>query len=143
MDEELIKPMKDPFKPAKLGIRWLRFYANIRLPLSIILAFLGIFQVFFALESGTQNPLLFLLLLGYVAFIALLIFTCLGLKARKWWGWNLNWWLLIIEVLVYPFIATVPAYNFSEYLFSAVVFGLVWFLPNAIYFSKRECLFSK
>ena len=69
----------------------------------------------------------------------------MGLIKRKWWGYKLNWWVLILDCFVGGyFIFTPPTptpFNAYVFLIGIGIFGFVWFLPNAIYFTKRRYLF--
>ena len=134
MDNKLAKPIKDPFKPVRLGTRWLWFYTNAQ----ILLALLFIFDYLYT------EKYLFLIGNMHIGFSILLLFNYYGLSKRKRWGWNLNWLVLAIEALIYPaFNVTLSFESLIGYLFSAVVGGIFWILQNALYFSKRKHLFLK
>ena len=92
MDMKSVEPIKDPFKPVRLGTRWLWFYTNAQ----ILLALLFIFDYLYT------EKYLFLIGNMHIGFSILLLFNYYGLSKRKRWGWNLNWLVLFIEALVYP-----------------------------------------
>ena len=120
-----------------LSTRWLWFYTHIRLLLGML------FTIPFLLGSIVQyhdNPLTVII---YTGIFLLLLSTYLGLSKREWWGWYANWLVLIMEVMLSPFLGKRAINTFGEYLMIAGVCTLWWFLPNAIYFGKRKCLFLK
>ncbi len=139
------------------GTRWLWFYTYIGLPFSILLVimYLG------GLPTIVHDTLYSLPAYLVLGFIVLLLYTVSGLRKRKSWAYKLNWWVLIVEWLAFPFSQTAAyileewlGYPFSQnisvlfnfalaYIFLAMLFGLAWFLPNAIYFKKRWYLFDK
>ena len=126
-------------KNKKLSTRWLWFYTYIRLPLGMLLALLLLLG---SIVQYDGNPLKAIICTG---IFLLYLSTYLGLSKREWWGWNLNWLFLILEVLLYPFALAreVPFHNSTEYLIGVGLCAFWWFLPNLIYFQKRKCLFSK
>ena len=119
-----------------IGKQWLWFYTYIRLPLSILLS---LNQLITAKDIS--------LLVGLIGLIILLICNFVGLSRRTAWGYKLNWYVLVIECLLFPFKPDLPP-NYIEltpllYLAFAGLCALVWFLPNLIYFKKRKGLFIK
>ncbi|MFA4907891.1 MAG: hypothetical protein WC602_06475 [archaeon] len=72
----------------KRGTRWLFFWENIVLPLNIVSGIIW-------LIIGFQPVSLIIL--------ALVLATIIGLKKRKLWGWYLNFVLLVVGTLNYPF----------------------------------------
>ena len=141
--------------PKNVGTKWLWFYTYIGLPFSILLVIMylgGLPTIVFDKLSSLPSHLV-------LGFIILLISTASGLRKRKLWAYVLNWLVLIVECLAFPFSQTSAyileewlAYPFSQnisalfnfalaYIFMAILFGLVWFLPNAMYFKKRKHLF--
>lgn len=130
-------------KSNKLSTRWLWFYTHIRLPVGAILFLCYIFTQTDLNRIAKANPVFYLHHLVYLTLIILFIFTCFGLLYRTRWGWNLNWWLLIIEVLAYPCVLDpLAAFDLVVYLMLTGLYVVFWFFPNAIYFYKRQCLFS-
>ncbi|MCX7009262.1 MAG: hypothetical protein NTY53_18790 [Kiritimatiellaeota bacterium] len=124
-----------------LPMRWFFFYTYIRIPIGLLLTsfyvFLGWFGMSLARVKIDHSILVVLIVLELLMF-GLLLALLIGLHKRKRWGWNLNWAVLVMEVL-----ARALKYISSPGKFIAVlaVFTLIWFLPNAIYFWKRRFLF--
>ena len=104
---------------------WFYVYVYVRLPLT----FLG------AVTWVAVNPLL--------ALFLLLLHGCLffGLHRRRLWGWQLNWCVLAVEALLYPLTLGLSD-DAGMMLLPIVILSLVWVLPNAIYFKKRQHLFT-
>ena len=115
-----------------LGTKWLWFYTYIRMPLSVL-----------TLLSSFPGGLSTLAGLIYLGFVVLLICNFVGLSGRKAWGYKLNWCVLTIECLLFPFTLLDITADFAPvaYLAYAGIFAFVWFLPNSIYFRKRKRLF--
>ena len=143
-------------KNKKLSTRWLWFYSHIRLPLGMLFTIMSFFSSMDVLSSNRSsfisnrqyNNSLTILAIICIGYFLLLLFTWFGLSKRKRWGWYLNWLVLIVEVLSYPFSllslqSVAPFQNCGEYLIGVGLGTFWWFLPNAIYFGKRKCLFSK
>ena len=135
-------------KTIKLTTGWLWFYTYIRMPLGIIFTLSSVLRTDWSILSSMLPtkyqiivPLAWLIGLGV---IVLLIFNIVGLSGRKSWGYNLNWWVLIGECLLFPFSQEITFYkptDFSGYLVLVGIVTFLWFLPNAIYFTKRRHLF--
>ena len=116
--------------------KWLWFYTYIRLPLSILLSLNQLI---------TAKDISFLVGLIGMGLIILLICNYVGLSRRTAWGYKLNWYVLVIECLLFPFEPDLPP-NYIEltpllYLALAGLCFLIWFYPNLIYFTKRRDLF--
>ena len=118
-------------EPEKLKTRWLRFWTYVYLPLSC-LAILG--------QEG--NGIVFVVL-GQIVFT---IFVFVGLKRRRKWGWWLNWGVIALHWKRTIEVGPIENYfNVENLLGLIAVFllgGLIWVLPNSIYFYKRRVLFN-
>jgi hypothetical protein len=70
--------------------------------------------------------------------------TAIGLSKRKRSGWELNWLVLAIEWVLYPFSkiqsGTVRTGG-TNLLMAFLFYGLIWVWPNYLYFKKRQSLF--
>jgi hypothetical protein len=62
-----------------------------------------------------------------------------GLHKRQLWGWKLNWFSLLFEVIALPI---TRSNTFNEYIIMSGMLMVIWFLPNFIYFKKRKHLFE-
>ena len=106
MDEKLAKPMKDSSEPTKLGTKWLWLYTYIRTPCCIGYSIYGLVAVLPGILSIprilTEEPLIALGLSILTGSIGLYTVLLIGLIRRRAWGHTLNYWVLIIEVLVFP-----------------------------------------
>jgi hypothetical protein len=69
--------------------------------------------------------------------IVLVVFVYIGLKRRKYWGFVLNFILLLLNTILMPLNAQI------SFLWSFPWAIIFWFIPNAIYFYKRKSLFIK
>ena len=126
----------------KLKTGWLSFYSYIRLPLTC----LGLFGQTPGVGVSNQE---FLWGFGLCIFIIFIIF---GLANRWKWGWWLNWGYIVIEwlgVALSPLtnktqseIEHFNANDLTVLIVFFVLWGLIWVLPNSIYFYKRRVLFN-
>ncbi len=110
-----------------IGMAWYYFYADVRLPLGLVVGLLMLIQV---------KSLALLLL---IILIGLQIAVIIGLSKKTLWGWNANMLLLIAECICYSIIAAKGV--MAKAVASAIVMALLWFVPNFIYFKKRIQLF--
>jgi len=91
---------------------------------------------------------LFGIILVEIPLVWLAITLVIGLHRRRLSAWQLNWLWLLIEVFNYPLtrLGEQPIADkteaFAAFLGRAIVCGLIWGLPNYIYFKKRRALFS-
>ncbi len=114
-------------KIEKTPIKWLNFYTYFRLPFSVIIGFFWAFTSTDIFVLSVQ-----------IIFSILPIFTIIGLHKRKLWGWKLNWILLALDMILYPI---ERSDTLTVYVILVILLGLIWFLPNYIYFKKRRHLF--
>lgn len=120
-----------------LPIRWLNFYVYVRIPLGILISVVSGLASF---ALYPDDPAVLLFVLGLTAFdLCLAIFLLIGLHRRRLWGWRLNWFVLVLEVLLRPLDKAEDATMYFAFLIAAALF---WLLPNAIYFKKRRHLFT-
>jgi len=121
----------------KISMKWLDFY------IFICLAIIALFQFYslFILKNRIVIIINFILL-------ALACFTSYGLYKRQAWGWCLNNFFLISVVILIPLIEMnistsilTKAFPISYYAGGLVRYGLLWLLPNYLYFRKRRHLF--
>ena len=134
-------PEQPQFVPPELPTRWLKFYTYVGIPLGILYWISQLFSIL-------QQPEQVLALVVSAIDIGLLVFLFVGLHRRRLWGWRLNWFVLVLEVLIRPANAAFtpselpPNVRLMSYLISVVIISLIWLLPNAIYFRKRRHLFA-
>jgi hypothetical protein len=133
----------------ELPINWLNFYVGVRIPLGIGIAVIrGIAASYAALRgvgafAASAAPevrafgLSTLITAPFEVCVAICLFV--GLRRRRLWGWWLNWFVLVLETLGRPLDM---ADNVTMYPVFLIAVALLWFLPNAIYFKKRRCLFT-
>lgn len=107
-----------------LPFNWFEFYVYFRIPAGLI----------FIVISFILTPDIFLMI---NAILLVILFR--GLKNRTLWGWRLNFAVLVLEALFMPMgLAT----STISYPWMVVIVGLIWTLPNWIYFLERKHLFS-
>jgi hypothetical protein len=115
---------------------WLNFYGYVRIPFGVLIwTMQSIPEVFRFYPSGAA----FLTLALFALYLCIFISLFIGLHRRHLWGWRLNWFALIFEVLV---VALNGAEDAISFFISLIIWVLVWIVPNAIYFKKRRFLFS-
>jgi len=121
-----------------LPIRWLNFYVDI-IPVGIVLS---VVLVVYALAHGlySDDPTSVPFILIFTALkVCLGVFLFVGLHRRRLWGWRLNWFVLVLVVLLGPL---GRAEDSTTYFLFLIAVALLWLLPNAIYFKKRRYLFT-
>ena len=136
------------------GTRWLKFWNYVVLPALGIVALLMVFD----LPDIRYEMLPIAILCAAVAF---------GLRERRLWAWRWNWVVLAVTswALLVPFqvrdihddFTALLAQGISEmlsidwahlddllgpFVIRLVLVGLLWFLPNWLYWKKRKGLFS-
>ena len=130
-------PALDTKAEKALPIRWLNFYVYVRIPAGIVLslpyALVAIAMYADDYTTGVRSLILTLF------DVCVSVFLFIGLHRRRLWGWRLNWIVMVLEVLLRPL---ERAENAIMYFFFLAAGALFWFLPNAIYFKKRRCLFG-
>lgn len=108
-----------------LSLSWFNFYVYFRLPAGIVVSFMFLFfgglTTFFNLMD--------------IAVIGTLFW---GLKERKLWAYKMNFVVLIAETILRPL---ERVSDITGFIMSVILFGLIWLLPNWIYFKKRKYLF--
>lgn len=136
---------KEEFKTSQTGksLKWFKFYVYFRIPSGILLGFLSIFLLL-KLENYPVSSVVFLV---FNIFILIVLF--LGLSNKDIWAWKFNFFVLIYETITISFnaiksVAGLIGEDFLAFgfLFNLVIGGLIWLLPNWIYFKKRKYLFS-
>ncbi len=77
-----------------------------------------------------------------IACAIISIVPLIALKRRSYLGWLANWLVLslITAWLVVPTVAELGWRPGA--VIGGIGLGLFWFVPNAVYFGKRRCLFS-
>lgn len=130
------KPQKEPITEMGMKVGWLNFYTYIRIPLSILLS------IGYVIHTFLLGNLNYSLLVSFITAIEIgfSIFLLIGLHKRRLWGWWLNWFSLVGEVLLGPLAKAKTAEEYYIYIVAAALF---WLIPNAIYFMKRYKLFTK
>lgn len=123
-----------------LPTRWLTFYTAVRLPLGALM-WLG---AAFVIAGQTGSSGFGFVSISVLALVALIIATAVGLAKRTLWGWRLNNVLLGVELFLtsYAKCAEHAPPNLAVFVVFLVALGLVWTLPNLIYFWKRRPLFG-
>ena len=112
-----------------LRMSWFYFYTYVRLPIAVIISLANLLNVASNLYT-----------LISVLYIAVLILVIYGHTKRKLWGWNLNLTLLVFETLFYSL--SYHKGDIIQTFILFIIFALLWFLPNYIYFKKRIHLFT-
>lgn len=131
-----------------LPLNWYKFYRYFRLPVSIIFGILSCIGLFsndmdFWPEATFIFAIIFILLILFYIIVLLLFDYKIG--------YLLNNILIIIEIVLYSINCTLGIQNSLNtvnnvliYMLTYIlIFGVIWGIPNYIYFKKRKYLFSK
>ena len=124
----------------------LKFYRLLKalLPISFVLGTFGLIILFLEysdIPSFYTLPLFWLDLFFRVLIIVLLFSAASGLSSFSWYGVEALYMYdicLVIYRLIYSFVSGASLATYFGFLLAGVLF----FLPNYVYFSKRRLLFS-
>ena len=122
---------QDQSTPKPLGLKWFKFWCYVLLPLNgciSILAFIGFLEGI-GILFGVIGALQFL-----VAY---------GLHKRKMWAWGWNWVLVALTWFAISMPSTYADVDdmIVRFLILFVFTGLIWMLPNYIYWKNRKYIF--
>lgn len=118
---------------------WWNFNKYVRFPSGILLS-LGNITYYSQMTFNTTISLLF----GIdVACICLLCTTYYHFLKKNKIGYKLLNTLLIVELLINAFSSTMRSGSFvtTDFIINVSILGLIWTLPNYMYFRKRKLLF--
>ena len=133
-----------------LPMNWWKFWQYVRFPIGIIFTAINIADYLPALEVNMVNIFAFL---TDVSLLVLMIVTYYHFLMQNKIGYKfLNAWL-IIELVCNSLNATIKtlADNYGyitlidfvgPFLFTVCIIGIVWTVPNYMYFKKRKSLFN-
>lgn len=133
-----------------LPLNWLNFWKYIRFPVGI---FLSVFNIGNYLVNE-QLELNIIIILAFLIDVSSIIFMCVtfyhfAYPTKKGYA-LLNIWLLV-ELLLNSFNTTLNSSTIecstlldfvTYFVITFTVLGLIWTLPNYIYFKKRKYYFS-
>ena len=134
----------------KLPIRWLKFWLYVRFPVGILVS-LGNLSMYQDIPYSTNKIVALFIDIITLAFI---IITYLNFAERKKIGYILlKSWLYVGEWLLLCFTITlqntlyydnsINIFNFIiTYMIILLIWGIIWVLPNGIYFEKRKHYFN-
>jgi hypothetical protein len=132
-----------------LPTRWLTFYTYFRLPFGALALLLSASEALVILGSASDAVRLqlsihaWIFLLSSIAVSILVIALSVGLARRRIWAWKWNWALLLFEWALW---IVRGDHEIRKSLISLVIWSLaflpIWFIPNALYFSRRRGLFK-
>jgi len=116
-----------------IPIAWITFNIYFRIPISMLAI---IVQSFLTRDIYSIIISLLICILG--------IFVVIGLYKRRLFGWILNWIWLILETLILAIKTSIKegVIDNQSFIIGLIVSSLLWFLPNFLYFKKRESLFN-
>jgi hypothetical protein len=133
----------------KLPTRWLTFWTYFLLICGV--CYFVLIPVAIALRTDQPSSLQ-AVIIGTTLLILYGIFAiglALGLKRRRAWGWKANWlavgltWFALAAKSMSPVMSKANLlWSFGSLAFGLVWWGVLWMLPNFIYFRKRRALFS-
>jgi hypothetical protein len=148
--------MKESKNENNLPMNWLNFWKYFRFPVSLILSFMNISSVIYLinLNNATVSAKTLIAILIDILILIFISVTYAFFLARKSISYKIFiCYLIIIELISTPILNIVTKYLYigfptlpeliTECAFTVVIWGLVWILPNYIYFSKREKYFDK
>jgi hypothetical protein len=107
-----------------LGIKWLKFWNYISLPIG------SYFTIFWISKVPDYAEIL-------GALSALQFILIYGLHYRYLWAWKWNWFIIITNLFLFSTGQT------EEIIFRFLIGTIFWLVPNYIYWKKRKILFLK
>ena len=130
-DTSLHHTDQDQSKPKQLGLKWFKFWCYVLLPLNgciSMLAFLVLFE-----DIG--------ILFGVIGALQFLV--AYGLHKRRMWAWGWNWLLVALTWVVMSMPSTFADVDdmIVRFLILFVFTGLIWMLPNYVYWKNRKIIF--
>ena len=131
-DNEDDSPKVKAMKSKDLPMNWFGFYTYVRLPIVTIASIYLLF--IFGLDSFGG----FILLISIILYGTLIYF----LDKKSIIGWNLNWYVIIFEILVSSFWPNAFGKTNDIWFVSLIILSSIWFAPNYFYFMKRRHLFK-
>jgi hypothetical protein len=135
----------NPFKKAEqtlLPMRWFRFYTYFLLPFWVLSLLVEIHEI--GKESISPDALISIIIFT-LGLIGLIIVVSVGLYKRRLWGYYLNWVLLAAWTLSHSLEVSIQEKDINKivaFVIALVISGLLFALPNVIYFRKRKILFT-
>ena len=141
-DSESIENSKvEPIEtPKVLGVKWLRFWVYVKLPIDAIVA------IIFSIISIKTSPVVFFIMAPWAV---LCLSVAYGLHHRKLWAWKWNWLViaLLFVSIVIDQISTKSHGMDSDFMFNLTlssVLGLVLLVcPSYVYWNNRKHLFHR
>lgn len=133
-----------------LPMNWFNFWKYVRFPLGILVSLYNLFNY---INYETSNLILVSLFIDIFIFAFLCMTFSFFINRKKIGIYFINTWL-IIELLTNIFNSVVNTYFNSNYIstftdfiityvVTIIIVGLIWTLPNYIYFNKRKNYFCK
>lgn len=119
-------------KSKDLSMNWFGFYTYVRLPISLIASVYSLYII------GFESFYSLILVISIILYGTLIYY----LDKKSIIGWDLNWIVLIFEILVYSFLRVALDPSNDTWLISIFVLSIIWFAPNYFYFMKRRYLFT-
>lgn len=118
---------------APMGMKWFRFYVNIRFPIGFVLGAIGLMA-----SIGTLFSPFFLIYVLSAGLYILQVSVYKLLKKLDMEGYNRNMILLGVETVVLSIGGGSGLFDGLFFVISLIILSLVWWLPNYIYFKKRR-----
>lgn len=153
-NELTVKQAKDIVNKYPLPTAWYKFYVYFRFPIGFLLSLYSFWQVisFYSeypwIEMPAIQSIAIFVEIAFLIFGIIVFALTLKLNQR---AYECNIAYLIATVGYWALISVLQAgtsvlkMQFITYLLSftiaTIIYGLVWFLPNFIYFKKRKSLF--
>ncbi len=133
------------------SMRWFNFWKYFRFPLSIILSIANFFSIFWIKNLNFTGISIFILIFEILCFMYMCI-TFASLYTRKQFAYKILIIYLLVELFYTPFITMFNNYVsyfelpnitqlITEYVLTLTIWGVIWILPNYIYFKKRKSYF--
>jgi len=122
-----------PYKP--LGTKWLWYWTYLHLPIGSLIGL-----IYSVVQPSVWGVFV------VVPFAIFQLIIVYGLDRRRRWGWRLNWIIIVWESFYFilsNLTGEIGSFEFGvQFMIRFILIGLVWILPNYIYWKKRATLFN-
>lgn len=138
--------VKNYSKTYCISMKWFKVYIQILFPIKIILSILYLIISLGNIQNsnilyGTEwsGTIVFALIVDLIVFF-LRCYTYISMKNLKSNGYQSNIVLMIAEIIIIAY--TYLSISISYGIIPIAIYIIIWFVPNYIYFKKRQSIFS-
>lgn len=135
----------------KLPMNWFKFWMYIRFPLGFLISISNYYTVYQNIPSSTLKTIcfsvdcLFLIFMG-ITYSYFFTRKKIGYKFLMIWLFGAEWLIQCFTTTIQNTLNSSTPFDFLQFLIEYIlvlfIWGLIWVLPNGIYFEKRKNYFN-